>query len=81
MKIFLARQQGHDTLASHLKVSVTNPPAGGGFIGSSRIVLYDYNNYTYRSTVLFTHYHECPRIEIKLSNDGFIPLLVESSSH
>jgi len=69
--IFLAWKQGHDTLPAHLKVSVTNPPAGG-FIGQSRVVLYDYDNYKYRSTVLFTHYHECPRIEIKLSNDGFI---------
>lgn len=69
--IFRAWEQGHGSLPSHLKVSITNPPTGG-FVGPSRVVLYDYDNYKYRSTVLFTHYHECPRIEIKLSNDGFI---------
>ena len=70
-EIFLAWKRGHDTLPAPLKVSIANPPAGG-FNGQSRVVLYDYDNYKYRSTVLFTHYHECPRIEIKLSNDGFI---------
>ena len=68
--IFQAWEQGHATLPDHLKVSVTNLPNGG--VGPNRVVLYDYDNYTYRSTVLFTHYHQCPRIEIKLSNDGFI---------
>ena len=68
--IFQAWKQGHETLPAHLKVSVTNLPTGG--VGQNRVVLYDYDSYKYRSTVSFTHYHECPRIEIKLSNDGFI---------
>lgn len=69
--IFRAWELGHETLPAHLKVSVANPPTGG-FNGQNRVVLYDYDNYKYRSTLLFTHYHDCPRIEIKLSNDGFI---------
>jgi hypothetical protein len=69
--IFQAWKQGHETLPAHLKVSVANPPTGG-FIGQSRVVLYDCDSYKYRSSVFFTHYHECPRIEITLSNDGFI---------
>lgn len=70
-EIFRAWEQDHETLPAHLEVSLANPPTGG-FNDQNRVVLYNYDNYTYRSTVLFTHNHDCPRIEIRLSNDGFI---------
>uniref|UniRef100_A0A7S3DRR0 Uncharacterized protein n=1 Tax=Entomoneis paludosa TaxID=265537 RepID=A0A7S3DRR0_9STRA len=46
--IFWAWEQGHETLPSYMKVSVSHHPPTGGFNGQrNRVVLYDYDNYTY----------------------------------
>mmetsp|Transcript_206 Transcript_206/g.664 ORF Transcript_206/g.664 Transcript_206/m.664 type:complete len:201 (+) Transcript_206:275-877(+) len=65
--IFTAWKASHDSLPSNKQVSMTYPT-----VGTQARILYDYDHYTYRSTVAPIEINGAPQIEIKLSNDGFI---------
>jgi len=65
--IFSAWKDSHDSLPSYEQVSMAYPVAG-----TKARILYDYDNYTYRSTVASIKVDGVVQFEIKLSNDGFI---------
>lgn len=65
--IFSAWEVSHDSLPSHKQVSMAYPA-----VGTQARILYDYDNYTYRSTVAPIEVNGLVQVEIKLSNDGFI---------
>ena len=65
--IFVAWKESHDSLPSSHQVTMTYPAAG-----TNCRILYDFDNYTYRSTVASIKINGRNQLEIQLANDGFI---------